>query len=117
MAFNFVEAEEVLLLMVGPNNERKPVEVGEACEGGPGHWSCTCDKFRSAQRFRRVAPVARDLWISSRGVVACDEHGGDYLRESIRADATAEFRITPLDTWVRLRPEHNVDHLKCEGCS
>lgn len=85
MEFNFVEAEEVLLLQIGPNRERRPIEVKEACEAGPGHWGCTCDRAiaNNADLARHVGSTHRLFWV-------CHEHGPESVPVKDRGGDAAE---------------------------
>lgn len=55
------------------------------------------------------------LYISERGVVACLEHGGHYLREAAERDPRAWRITTPLDSWIAVDPDEH--DLACEECS
>lgn len=65
----------------------------------------------------RIKP-SDTLYVSERGVVACSQHGGAYLRAAVERDPHARQHVTPLDSWIAVdRDELPSDLAACEGCS
>ena len=54
------------------------------------------------------------VYISQRGVIACAQHGGEYLLAAIRGRPGSTRYLTPLDSWVRCYEGYG---LCCEECA
>ena len=65
--------------------------------------------------FGLWAPDA--LYVSNRGVIACPQHGGEYLRAAVAASPGRFNYLTPLDHWQKLpRDAVRLYDARCKEC-
>jgi hypothetical protein len=91
---------------------RAIIEREERDPGSTGGGAATASAVLTQREERRSS-----LWISNRGVVSCPQHGGEYLREAVESDPRADYHLTPLDTWMRLKPAHGLGDQGCDECA
>lgn len=61
------------------------------------------------------------LFISNNGMIACEAHGGMYLKTELARRPKAKKITTPLDVWTVVRSKDEVHpddllYLSCESC-